>query len=60
MRVVRALQTFQGGLWVSNSLSGRRSQLDEASTVRHPAHLIRIGRSQRVFANEGQRRPAVQ
>src|SRR4029453_7199730 len=34
-------------LWVSNSLSGRGWQLDEASTVRHPAHLIRIGRSQR-------------
>ena len=33
-----------GGVWVSNSSSRGDRELHEATAVRHPAHLVEIGR----------------
>jgi hypothetical protein len=45
---------------VSNSLSGGDRELDEASAVGDPTHMVEIGRGQRVSTGEGQRRVALQ
>src|SRR5262245_6073079 len=47
-------------LLVSNSLSGRDRQLNEAPAVGHPTHLVQIGRGHRVSVGERQRRPTFQ
>jgi hypothetical protein len=47
-------------LLVSNSLSGRDRQLNEAPAVGDPTHLVQIGTGHRVAVGERQRRPTFQ
>ena len=48
------------GLWVSNSLSGRRWQLHQVPAVRCPPYVVEVRTGYRVSARHGERRVAVQ
>ena len=47
-------------LWVSNSLSGRRWQLNQVPAVRCPPYVVEVRTGYRVSARHGERRVAVQ
>ena len=50
----------QLALWVSNSLSGRRWQLNQVPAVRCPQYVVEVRTGSRVSARHGERRVAVQ
>ena len=47
-------------VWVSNSLSGRRWQLNQVPAVRCPPYVVEVRTGYRVSARHGERRVAVQ
>ena len=49
-----------GILWVSNSLSGRRWQLNQVPAVRFPPYVVEVRTGYRVSARHGERRVTVQ
>ncbi len=57
---VRAGAAERGTLWVSNSLSGRRWQLNQVPAVRCPPYVVEVRTGYRVSARHGERRVAVQ
>jgi len=50
----------QGDLWVSNSLSGCRWQLNQLPAVRYPPYVVKVRTGYRVSAHDGERRVALQ
>ena len=47
-------------LWVSNSLSGRRWQLNQVPAVRYPPYVVEVRTGYRLSAHDGERRVALQ
>ena len=47
-------------LWVSNSLSGCRWQLNQVPAVRYPPYVVEVRTGYRVSAHDGERRVALQ
>ena len=57
---IRRVKKGEGRLWVSNSLSGRRWQLNQVPAVRCPPYVVEVRTGSRVSARHGERRVAVQ
>ena len=60
LRRARHLIHDRDPLWVSNSLSGRRWQLNQVPAVRCPPYVVEVRTGYRVSARHGERRVAVQ
>jgi len=59
-RTTAGIKALEVKVSVSNSWSGGDGELDEVPAVRHPAHIVQIGRNHRVLTGEGQQRVALQ